>query len=71
MTTNELTVTQFEALRAYAKKHGRMWKSSLRAEWENGRNMIAELQQVRNVFGPSWLVRFSFSSPRTWLKKEV
>lgn len=53
-----LTVAQLEALKAYAKRYGRMWKSSLRADWENGINIPAELQQIRNEFGPVWLKRF-------------
>ncbi len=59
---NGLTVNQLEELRAYAKKYGRCWKSSLRADWESGRNMIAELQQIRNAFGPRWLKSFRLTA---------
>lgn len=58
----QLTAEQQQALRAFAKKHGRYWKQELRWCWETGRyedsDDSASLQQVRNGFGPSWLVRF-------------
>ncbi len=53
---------QVEALKAWAAIYGRNWKSALRDAWMNGNyNGFADshlLQQVRNNFGPSWLVRF-------------
>lgn len=39
-----------------------MWKSKLNEKWMNGRYSCeddsAGLQQIRNSFGPSWLVKF-------------
>ena len=53
---------QVEALKAWAAIYGRNWKSTLRDAWMNGDyHGFADshlLQQVRNTFGPSWLVRF-------------
>ena len=64
-TTAMLTRDQLEALRTWAKHYGRTWKSSLRHAWFDGdyetfqySATSAYLQQVRNTFGPSWLVRF-------------
>jgi hypothetical protein len=56
---------QLEALKQFAASNGRTWKSALRHAWETGdygviqyTNQAAYLQQIRNSFGPSWLVRF-------------
>jgi hypothetical protein len=54
---------QLEALRSYANAHGRQWKSNLLSDWEHGRT-VGELQQVRNQFGPSWLVKFKLNRGR-------
>jgi hypothetical protein len=51
------TAAQLSALVCYATGHGRTWKSQLNDDWMNGR-AEGELQQIRNQFGPSWLVRF-------------
>ena len=67
-TTATLTAEQLKALQEWAKVHGRTWKSKLRQAWMTGDydgidqygNTAAYLQQVRNTFGPSWLVRFIF-----------
>ena len=64
---NTPTAEQIEALITFALANGRhSWKSSLRHCWETGRyrdycgtERQDLLQQVRNEFGPSWLVRFS------------
>jgi hypothetical protein len=56
---NHLTKEQFEALKAYAGEHGRRWKSDLRDEWMTA-TAPWPLMQVRNQFGPTWLVRFRF-----------
>lgn len=55
--TNQPTEAQMAALRKYAAQHGRTWKSQLQTDWMYSR-AGAELQQVRNTLGPSWLVRF-------------
>ena len=68
-TNVELTLEQLTALREYAARHGRTWKSKLNDEWTNGwsaydetRYDIGCLQQVRNQFGPGWLVSFRLTS---------
>jgi hypothetical protein len=62
MQTSTLTTEQFAALQQFAAAQGRRWKSELRHAWETGDYPSdcdsASLQQVRNTFGPSWLVRF-------------
>jgi hypothetical protein len=71
------TAEQIQALKAYAKVHGRNWKSALRQSWYDGNytgvepygDIAALLQQVRNTFGPSWLVRFVITSD-TWTVME-
>lgn len=55
-------MTQANALVNFANVHGRTWKQSLRHAWETGVypaivKDTASLQQIRNAFGPSWLVR--------------
>lgn len=57
---NDLTPDQREALIAYAKEKGRMWKSRLREDWFRADARIRgesspELQQIRNQRGPRWL----------------
>lgn len=53
---------QIDALREWAALYGRNWKSALRTAWMDVEYKGFEkgylLQQVRNTFGPSWLVRF-------------
>lgn len=61
----ELTEEQFLALREYANVHGRLWKQALNIDWMNARRPGA-LQVIRNVFGPTWLTKFSFNDSRTW-----
>jgi hypothetical protein len=62
--TSALTSAQRAALLAYAAENGRSWKSKLNADWQFARARVysraeedyrAELQQVRNQFGPGWL----------------
>ena len=56
---------QLEALQQFAHRNGRTWKSVLRQAWMTGQYPVDcdcydsnLLQQVRNAFGPSWLMRF-------------
>ena len=53
---------QLRALRIFAKSRGRNWKCQLNDCWMTGNYGFADdsmnLQQVRNEFGPSWLVKF-------------
>jgi len=59
------TADQVEALRRYAAAHGRTWKAQLHQAWMTGQydagDYDSTLQCIRNQFGPSWLVRFSFN----------
>lgn len=55
------TQTQIEALKAYAAKNGRTWKSKLLNDWMTGRSS-GELQHVRNCFGPTWLTKFKLAA---------
>lgn len=61
----ELTVEQLAAIQTWATSHGRTWKAALRHAWETGDYVHTEgfansaaLQQIRNTFGPSWLISF-------------
>lgn len=70
--TFTLTDEQLSALRTFAEANGRDWKGKLNAAWSTGRyhdyngtDEYGLLQQVRNTFGPSWLVKFSVDSVKT------
>jgi len=69
-TLGEPTVEQWEALKAYAAEHGRTWKAQLRNEWMNACQGIGDLdqqallQQVRNTFGPRWLMLVDIKAGR-------
>jgi hypothetical protein len=60
---NTLTAQQLNALQSWARIRGRNWKSELNHAWMTGDyGLVAythSLQQVRNQFGPSWLVSFN------------
>jgi hypothetical protein len=58
------TIEEWAALVRYAASHGHRWKAALRADWENGRCQ-SELQQLRNRFGPSWLISVDIRAMRT------
>jgi len=66
-----LTVEQLAALRTFAQDNGRNWKRELNHAWSTGdwshdyADNSGLLQQVRNTFGPSWLVKFSFNNSKT------
>ena len=67
-----LSADQLQALRTFAKANGRSWKFKLNHAWSTGRyhdykgtDDYGSLQQVRNRFGPSWLVRFAFDRAKT------
>lgn len=53
---------QLNAMVTFARIHGRRWKSHLNYLWMTGNYGFADpaplLQQIRNEFGPSWLVSF-------------
>lgn len=63
------TPAQFAALYCYAKAHGRRWKSKLTEAWMTGEydrtDDSMNLQQIRNTFGASWLLRFKLPTPAT------
>jgi hypothetical protein len=56
----DLTAHEVDTLRAYAAKHGRTWKATLRGAWmghapyDDG----GTLRNLRNTHGPSWLVSY-------------
>lgn len=65
--SHEPTEEQIAALRQYAAENGRNWKSALNADWMRASAKIngehsALLQQIRNEFGPSWLVKFKLAA---------
>lgn len=73
----DLSDDQKIAILAYARKHGGTWKRELRIDWERACEGIvpgkyqAELQQIRNEFGPSWLNKFRLNKAvDKWLTEE-
>lgn len=67
-----LTPGQINALQKFANANGAQWKSKLNYCWSTGRyreypgtESYGELQQVRNIFGPGWLIKYSFTNPKT------
>jgi len=67
-----LSADQLKALRTFAKANGRSWKFKLNDAWMTGRYQdyngtddYGSLQQIRNRFGPAWLVKFSFDRAKT------
>lgn len=68
-----LSAEQLRALQAFAKANGPRWRLALNDAWMTGRydryngtDDEGSLQQIRNAFGPSWLVTFSFKKATTW-----
>lgn len=66
-----LTEDQYRALQNYAVKHGSRWKAMLMDSWQRGGAHGPLLQQVRNTFGPSWLLGFRFYQPDPVLDRET
>ena len=60
-----LTVEQHQALRAYAAKHGRRWKSTLNNVWMGGPPYDdgGILRGLRNSHGPTWLLTYRLPKP--------
>lgn len=56
---------QLQALKDWAKEHGKKWKSALRDAWMSGDykgfDNSPALQRIRNSGGPSWLVKFKLT----------
>jgi len=72
VTKYSLSLAQLNALRTFANVNGRSWKCELNDAWMTGRyrdyngaDDEGSLQQIRNAFGPSWLVKFSFANVKT------
>lgn len=59
---------QYQALIDFAAKHGRSWKRKLNHDWSHSTNTSPLLQQVRNQFGPNWLVSFQL---RTYREEQI
>lgn len=59
MQKKQPTAGQLEALKRFAVRHGRTWKSKLVNVWLSGRDEsipdAALLRQVRNQLGLQWL----------------
>ena len=67
-----LTADQLDVLRTFAKANGRSWKSKLNVAWSTGRyndypgtDDYGTLQEIRNMFGPSWLVKLQIDNAKT------
>ena len=64
-----VTTEMRAALREFAEANGRTWKRKLTDAWTRGDDLGAELQQVRNVLGPSGLQKLTTRlvlTGRTW-----
>lgn len=68
MKHEKLTNEQITALMRYATKHGRYWKAALGNAWETGiystGDNVPALQQLRNNYGPSWLMKANLKGIR-------
>ena len=57
---------QMDALLAFKERHGRSWRMKLNEMWLDGRDASQPgghlLRQIRNNFGPQWLVNFKESA---------
>jgi hypothetical protein len=61
-----MTPDMMAALASWKEEKGRTWKAQLRDAWTRGRYLGNELQNVRNVVGPSGLDKIhvpSFGDP--------
>lgn len=65
MKHKALDQEELDALKAFAARHGRNWKSVLREAWMNA-SEPGILQQLRNDrgFGPSGLIAFRFETEK-------
>ncbi len=59
----EINEEQLAAIQAFAKKYGEHWKEALNIQWCNGKDTNEPdghlLRQIRNNFGPDWLIEFN------------
>jgi len=64
----EATATEYAALEKARELWGRTWKYRLSSAWEMGvyptalKHYKAELQELRNKCGPTWLYKFKFEA---------
>lgn len=64
-TTYQMSASQaIDVLRLVKQRLGRNYKAAIREAWMTGNydrerlgQWSSELQRIRNIFGPSWLVR--------------
>ncbi len=65
MKLRPLTEEEHAALAAYARKHGRKWKATLRNAWMGSppHDDAGTLRTLRNIHGPTWLETYRL--PRT------
>lgn len=54
------------AIVEFALVNGRTWKSRLLAAWMHGEDVGAELQRVRNVVGPTGLLKLRPDTLEAW-----
>jgi hypothetical protein len=68
MNAYRLTPEQEAALVRFASDNGRKWKQALNLAWFDGSDANEPdgcyLRQVRNQFGPSWLIKYRL--PKGW-----
>jgi hypothetical protein len=60
---------QINAVITWADRMGRFWRRELRGAWMDGNyqgnsDISHLLQQVRNEFGPEWLIKFSLKAAK-------
>lgn len=68
-TLGEPTAEQWAALQRFSTAYGRTWKQTLRDAWMDGNYPCNEddaslLQQLRNQFGPRWLMLVDITKGR-------
>lgn len=68
MRKSNPNLEQINALLEYARANGRTWKVQLLEDWQTGRDVSGYsyghlLRQVRNSFGPMWLIKFKSPMP--------
>jgi len=69
MQVNQPTAEQIKAIITWADRMGRFWRRELHSAWMDGnyqgnRDISSGLQQVRNEFGPEWLVKFNLKAAK-------
>jgi hypothetical protein len=72
MQVNQPTAEQIKAIITWADRMGRFWRRELHSAWMDGnyqgnRDISSGLQQVRNEFGPEWLIKFNLKAAKAAL----